>query len=168
MAQFGINGPRVDPYKNFKFRVKWDGRYVADVSKVGGLNRTSEIVKHRKRGYPKGSRKSLGRPKHEPITLVQGITRDVEFEKWARNIWNVGSGFGVKVPPGDFRKDVNLEMYNEAAQLTAAYRFRRCWASDFQGLPELDQAGNAILIEKMVLQNEGWERDTEVSEPQET
>ena len=86
MAQFTVNPERFDPYKNFKFRVKWDGRYVAGVSKVGGLKRTTEVVKHREGGDPSSSRKSPGRTEYEAITLERGVTHDVEFEKWANKI----------------------------------------------------------------------------------
>ena len=65
MAQFTVNAQRFDPYKNFKFRVKWDGKYVAGVSKCGMLKRTTEVVKHREGGDPSSSRKSPGRTEYD-------------------------------------------------------------------------------------------------------
>src|SRR6187397_529185 len=114
MAQFSINSARFDPYKNFKFRVKWDGVYVAGGSKVGALKRTTEVVEHREGGENSTSRKSPGRTKYEPITLERGVTHDTEFEKWANRVWNFGSGLGMETSLKDFRKDVILEVYNEA------------------------------------------------------
>jgi phage tail-like protein len=167
MAQFSNNPTRFDPYKNFKFRVKWDGKYVAGVSKVSGLKRTTEVVKHREGGDPSTSRKSPGRTEYEAITLERGVTHDKEFEQWANKIWNFGSGLGAEVSLKDFRKDLILEFYNEAGQLAIAYKIFRCWVSEFQALPDLDANANAIAIQHLKLENEGWERDYEVPEPKE-
>lgn len=167
MAQFTVNAQRFDPYKNFKFRVKWDGRYVAGVSKVGALKRTTEVVEHREGGDPSSVRKSPGQTKYEAITLERGVTHDKDFEQWAHKVWNFGSGLGSEVSLADFRKDLIIEMYNEAGQLVKAYQVFRCWVSEYQALPELDASANAVAIEMMKLENEGWERDYDATEPSE-
>jgi phage tail-like protein len=167
VVQFSVNPLRFDPYKNFKFRVKWDGRYVAGVSKVSALKRTTEVVRHREGGDPSSSRKSPGRTEYDPITLERGVTHDTEFEKWANKVWNFGSGLGVEVSLRDFRKDIIIEMYNEAGQLALAYRVFRCWVSEFQAAPDLDANANAVAIQHIKLENEGWERDLDVVEPAE-
>ena len=167
MAQFSVNAKRFDPYKNFKFRVKWDGRYVAGVSKVSALKRTTEVVKHREGGDPSSTRKSPGRTEYEAITLDRGVTHDKEFEQWANKIWNFGAGLGAEVSLKDFRKDIILEVYNEAGQLAIAYKIFRSWVSEFQALADLDANANVVLIQHIKLENEGWERDVEVPEPSE-
>jgi phage tail-like protein len=167
MAQFSVNAQRFDPYKNFKFRVKWDGKYVAGASKVGMLKRTTEVVKHREGGDPSTSRKSPGRTEYEPITIERGVTHDTEFEKWANKIHNFGAGLGAETSLKDFRKDITIELYNEAGQLAIAYKVYRCWVSEFQALPDLDANANAVAIQHLKLENEGWERDTAVTEPNE-
>ena len=167
MAQFSVNAQRFDPYKNFKFRVKWDGRYVAGVSKVSALKRTTEMVEHREGGDPSTSRKSPGRTKYEAVTLERGVTHDPEFELWANKLWNFGAGLGREVSLKDFRKDIIIEVYNEAGQLALAYKVYRCWASEFQALPDLDANANAVAIQTLKLENEGWERDADVPEPAE-
>jgi phage tail-like protein len=167
MAQFTVNAQRFDPYKNFKFRIKWDGKYVAGVSKIGALKRTTEVVKHREGGDPSSSRKSPGRAEYEAITLERGVTHDTEFEKWANKVWNFGAGLGAEVSLKDFRKDVIIEVYNEAGQLAYAYKVYRCWVSEFQSQADLDANANATLIQTIKLENEGWERDVEVPEPAE-
>jgi phage tail-like protein len=167
MAPFTVNPHRFDPYKNFKFRVRWDGRFVAGVSKVSGLRRTTEVVKHREGGDPSSSRKSPGRTEYEPVTLERGVTHHAEFEEWANKVWKLGSGLGAEVSLNDFRKDVTLELYNEAGQLVLAYKLFRCWVSEYQVLPDLDANANAVAIETIRLENEGWERDLSVSEPKE-
>lgn len=167
MAQFSINASRFDPYKSFKFRVKWDGVYVAGISKVSALKRSTELVEHREGGDPSTSRKSPGRNKYEAITLERGVTHDIEFEKWANKVWNFGSGLGAEVSLKDFRKDLIIEVYNEAGQLALAYKVFRCWVSEYQALPDLDANANAIAIQTIKLENEGWERDYEVTEPTE-
>jgi phage tail-like protein len=167
MAQFSVNPQRFDPYKNFKFRVKWDGRYVAGISKVSALKRSTEVVEHREGGDPSTGRKSPGRSKYEPITLERGVTHDLEFERWANRVWNFGAGLGLEVSLKDFRKDIIIEFYNEAGQLAIAYKVFRCWVSEFQSLPDLDANANAVAIQHIKLENEGWERDLAVTEPTE-
>lgn len=167
MAQFSVNAQRFDPYKNFKFRVKWDGRYVAGVSKVSVLKRTTEVVEHREGGDPSSVRKSPGQTKYEPITLERGVTHDTAFEQWANKVWNYGSGLGSEVSLKDFRKDIIIELMNEAGQIAVAYKIYRCWVAEYTALPELDASANAVAIQSLVLQNEGWERDYDVTEPTE-
>ena len=167
MAQFSVNAQRFDPYKNFKFRVRWDGRFVAGISKVGALKRTTEVVEHRVGGDPSTSRKSPGRSSFEAIMLERGVTHDVEFEAWASKVWSFGAGLGAESSLADFRKDIAIEVYNEAGQLAMAYNVYRCWVSEFQALPELDANANAVAIQSIKLENEGWERDEGVSEPAE-
>ena len=167
MPPFSVNASRFDPYKNFKFRVKWDGKYVAGISKVSALKKTTEVVKHREGGDPSSSRKSPGRTEYEAITLERGVTHDVEFERWANKVWDFGAGLGMEVSLKDFRKDIIIEMYNEAGQLAIAYKVFRSWVSEFAALPDLDANANAVAIQHIKLENEGWERDTQVPEPTE-
>ncbi len=167
MAEFTVNPRRFDPYKNFKFRVKWDGRYVAGVSKVSALSRTTEVVEHREGGDPSTSRKSPGRTSYEAITLERGVTHDIDFEQWANKVWNFGAGAGSEVSLADFRKDIIIDVFNEAGQKVLAYNVYRCWVSEFQALPELDANANAVALQTLKLENEGWERDLSVTEPTE-
>lgn len=167
MAQFTVNTHRFDPYKNFKFRVKWDGKYVAGISKVSGLRRVTEVIKHREGGDPNSTRKSPGLTEYEPITIERGVTHDTEFEAWANKVWNFGNGFSAEVSLKDFRKDLILEIYNEAGQIVFVYKIYRCWVSGYQAIPDLDAQGNVVMIEHLKLEHEGWERDYEVTEPTE-
>jgi phage tail-like protein len=165
MASFVFNVRRFDPYKNFKFRVKWDGRHVAGVSKVSALRRTTEVVEAREGGDPATTRRLPGRTKYEAITLERGVSHDTEFEQWANEVAN-GSGSGGGTAQG-FRKDIVIELYNEAGELELAYKVFRCWVSEYQALPDLDANANAVVIEHIKLENEGWERDTTVAAPTE-
>ncbi len=167
MPEFSVNPQRFDPYKNYKFRLKWDGKYVAGLSKMSALKRTTEVIKHRSGGDPSTSRKSPGRTEYEAITLERGVTHDLEFEIWANKVWNFGAGLGNEVALKNFRKDIIIEVYNEAGQLALAYKVYRCWVSEYQALPELDANANAVAIQQIKLENEGWERDAAVTEPTE-
>jgi phage tail-like protein len=167
MAQFTVNAQRFDPYKNFNFRVKWDGKYVAGVSKVSGLKRTTEVVKHREGGDPSTSRKSPGRTEFEAITLERGVTHDTDFEQWAAKVWQLGAALGSEVSLKDFRKDVIIDFFNEAGQKVISYLVYRAWVSEYQALPDLDANANAVAIQHIKLENEGWERDLTVAEPTE-
>jgi phage tail-like protein len=173
MAQFTVNAARLDPYKNFKFRVKWDGRYVAGVSKVSALKRTTEVVKHRDGGDESSSRKSPGRSEFEAITMERGVTHDIDFEQWANKVWDYLNAQAAsesrdrEVSLKDFRKDIILDVFNEAGQKVISYQVFRCWVSEYQALPDLDANANAVAIQHIKLENEGWVRDLTVVEPDE-
>jgi phage tail-like protein len=109
MVEFSVNPTRFDPYKNFKFRIKWDGKYVAGLSKISALRRTTEAIRYREGGDPSSSRKSPGRTEYDPITLQRGVTHDLEFEQWTNKVWNYGSALGSEVSLKDFRKDIIIE-----------------------------------------------------------
>lgn len=166
MAQFSVNTHRFDPYKNFKFRVKWDGKTVAGVSKASALKRSTEPVSHREGGDPSTTRVSPSTWKYEPITLERGVTHDPEFENWANMAHTVNGDATMSLR--DFRKNITIELLNEQGVTVKAYTIYRCWVSEYEALPELDANGNAVAIEHMILQNEGWERDMSVAEPSET
>jgi phage tail-like protein len=166
MAQFSVNTHRFDPYKNFKFRIKWDGRYVAGVSKIGPLKRSTELVEHREGGDPSTVRISPGQTQFDPIAIERGLTHDREFEAWANQVYNPDGDAAMSLK--NFRKDIIIELYNLQGVVVQAYKVFRCWVSEFQALPDLDANANAVAIESMTFQNEGWERDTAVTEPTET
>jgi phage tail-like protein len=171
MPEFTVNAKRVDPYKNFKFRVKWDGAYVAGISKVSGLKRTTEVVKHRRGGDPSTSQKSPGRNEFEAITLERGVTHDLAFEQWANKVWDYANAQAqnsvMEVSLADFRKDIILDLFNEAGQKVISYHVYRCWVSEYQAWPDLDANANAVAIQHIKLENEGWDRDASVTEPTE-
>jgi phage tail-like protein len=166
MASFTVNTHRFDPYKSFKFRVKWDGRYVAGISKVTALKRSTEPVSHREGGDPSTPRVSPSAWKFEPVTLERGVTHDLDFEAWANLVYSTDGDAAISLR--NFRKDVIIELLNEQGEKVKAYNVYRCWVSEYTTLPDLDANANAIAIESMVLQNEGWERDEAVTEPTET
>ena len=169
--EFVVNTTRYDPYKNFKFRVKWDGVYVAGVSKVSALKRTTEVVEHREGGDPSTSRKSPGRNKFDAITLERGVTHDRAFEQWANKVWDYSNAQAQnadqEVSLADFRKNLIIDLFNEAGQKVISYKVYRCWVSEYQALPDLDANANAVAISHIKLECEGWERDTSVAEPKE-
>lgn len=169
MAEFSVNASRLDPYKNFKFLLYFgtDTKPVAGISKVTGLKKTTEVVKHRHGGDPSTSRKSPGRTEFEAITLERGVTHDIAFEQWANKVWNYGNALGAEMALSGFRKNVRLVMLNEAGQPAIAYNIYRCWVSEFQALPDLDANANAVAIQHIKLENEGWERDYDMPEPAE-
>ncbi len=166
-ADFAVNPSRFDPYKQSKFRVKWDGKYVSGVFRVSGLSRTTQVVSHRSGSEVSLVRKSPGETGYDPIVLERGRTHDEAFEKWANKVWNFGSGAGSESSLGDFRKDIMIELYNEAGQLVMALKVYRCWPSKYVALSELDANDTQVAVESITLEHEGWERDYEITEPAE-
>jgi phage tail-like protein len=169
MVQFPVNPTRVDPYKNFKFLITFAGQTqpVAGLSKMSPLRRTTQVIRHRSGGDPSTSRKSPGFTKYDAITLERGVTQDTEFETWANKVWTLGTPLGSEVSLADFRRDIKLDLLNEAGQKVMSYKIYRCWVSEFQALPVLDANEAKIAIQFIKVENEGWERDLAVPEPKE-
>jgi phage tail-like protein len=167
MPQLVARPNRYDPYKNFKFRVSWDGQYVAGLSKMSSLKRMTEVVEHREGGDHSTSRKSPGRTKYDPITLERGVTLDKTFQAWANLVWNYAGRSGAESSLASFRKNIVIDVFNEADQKVLSYKVYRCWVSEYQALPDFDANANAIAIEHIKLENEGWERDDDYMPPDE-
>ena len=165
--EFTVNSERINPYANFKFRVKYDGRYVAGISKCSALSRTTEVIEYRRGGDPSTVVKSPGQTSYEAVTLERGVTHDPEFEAWANKVWNVENQLGSEVSLADFRRNITIELLNEAGQVAVAYNLFRCWVSEYQALPELDASANEVAIQTLKLEHEGWVRDVSVPEPAE-
>lgn len=166
MAQgFVVNAHRIDPYKNYKFRVVMDGRTVMGVSKVGALKRTTEVVKHREGGENSTDHKSPGRTTYEGVSLERGITHDREFERWANLVHSYLGDPAMDL--ANYKKDLVIEVMNEKGQVAFRYFLYRCWVSEYTALPELDANANAVAIESMKIEIEGWLRDVDTVEPDE-
>lgn len=173
MAKFTTNAARYDPYKNFKFRIKWGTAYVAGVSKVTALKRTTELIEHREGGDPSSPHKTPGRTKYEPITMERGVTHDLEFERWANKVWdysNAQAGADTRtkeVSLADYRRNFSIDVFNEAGQKVMSYKVYKAWVSEFTAQADLDANANALLIQSIKIEHEGWERDKDVTEPTE-
>jgi len=166
MVMFPVNTHRHDPYKNFKFRVKLEGRYIPGVSQISALTRTTEVVTHRDGSDPSNFRFSPGTTQYASIVMERGITHDTTFEDWANAVFTLGSDADMSLK--NFKKDIVIELLNLQGTVVMAYRVYRCWVTKYQALPELDANGQCVAVETIVIQHEGWERDRQVVEPQET
>lgn len=167
MPQFSVNTHRFDPYRNFKFKIKWDNQYVAGLNKCSALKKTTEVTDWREGGDPSVSRKLPGKTSYEAITLEQGLTHDETFEQWANLVNNFQGDASMSLL--NFRKPtITIDVFNLQGTKVMSYIVHRCWVSEYQALPELDASGNAVMIRTLKLENEGWERDTSVTEPTES
>ncbi len=166
---FRVNTDRLDPYKSYRFKVKMDGDYVMACNRISPLRRVTHVVETRDGGESSVVRKSPGQTSYEPIILEAGVTHDPTFEQWANKVRDNSLARRGKndVSLKDFRKNIRIELYNEAGQLALAYNVYRCWPSEYQALPQLDSASSEVAIATITLQNEGWERDLAVTEPTE-
>jgi phage tail-like protein len=164
---FTVNSTRFDPYKSYRFLVYFGTSTtpVAGVSKVTGLKRSSDVIDY-KEGGNAIIRKGLGRTKYEAITLERGVTHDDEFALWADAAQALDTG-APTTKLADLRRDVRIELLNEAGKAVHRYKLYRCWVSEYQALPDLDSGGNAIALEHIKLENEGWEHDATLGEPDE-
>ena len=165
MAKFTVNPLRFDPYRNFKFKIKIDNVYVAGLSKCSALKKTREMVEWREGGDPSTTHKLPGKTKYDAVTLTAGVTHDTTFETWANLVNNFQGDAAGSLK--NFRKDIIVDVFNENGQKVLSYKVFRCWVSEYQALPELDASANAVMIQTIKLENEGWERDTSVTEPTE-
>ena len=167
MASFTKND-RIDPYKNFKFLVFFEGRQdpVAAVSKISVLKRTTEVVSHRDGGDLSTPRHSPGASKFEAITMERGVTHDPDFEEWANLVYSTQGDAAVSLK--NYKRNLMIKVNNLQGVPVRVYKVFRCWVSEYTALPEVDANANAVMMESIVIQNEGWERDTDVKEPTET
>lgn len=166
-SKFTVNPHRSDPYRNFKFVVKMDGRVVAGVNKISPLHRITEILEWREGSEPiTHVHKLPGRTIYAPITLEQGVTHDPAFEDWANQVYNVQGAAAMSLK--NFRKDILIDLLNQQGVVVKRYMIYRCWVSEYQALPLLDANTPAVAIECIVVENEGWERDLSVAEPTES
>jgi phage tail-like protein len=164
---FPANAHRFDPYRTFMFQVVIDGAPVAGLKKMSGLKRTTEPVKWRTAGDPTHERIMPGGTSYEPVTLEQGLTHDLVFENWANLVNNIQGSAAMSLK--NFRKDIVINVLNLQGTIAIAYKLFRAWVSEFQAIPELEATSmNTVGIQTIVLQHEGWERDTDVSEPTES
>lgn len=165
MAQFPVNPHRFDPYKTFKFRVRWDGRIIPGICQISELKRTTDVVTHREGGDLSTFRASPGLTTYDPIVLIRGRTHDNEFEDWVNQVWSLTSGSGSEVKLSDFRKDILIELHNEAGRLVMGFQVFRCWPSEYSPISTLDSGDSSVLHESIILQHEGWIRDQDIKEP---
>jgi len=168
MAQVSATAKRVDPYKNFRFRVKFSDStgYIAYVSKVSGFKRSTEVIKHRHGGDPATSYKLPGRTEYDPLTLERGVTPDLAFEQWANKTWSFrNAAGGLETSLQDFRRDITVDVFNEAGQKVLSYQVFHCWVSEYQPVSDFDANANAVSIQHIKLENEGWVRDLDVVVP---
>jgi phage tail-like protein len=163
---FFKNAKRKDPYKSFKFLVRWDNDIVMGVSKVSALKRTTEVVKHRDGGDNSTDHKSPGRTTYDAITMERGLTHDPKFIEWAEKVHAYAGDPAMDL--ADYKKELTLEMLNEQGQVAFRYFLHDCWVSDFTSLPELNANANAVAIESIKIELEGWERDPDAKEPDES
>jgi len=163
---FVKNAKRLEPYKNFKFRVLFDNKVVFGVSKVGALKRTTEVVKHRSGGQNSYDYKSWGRTTFDGIMLERGITHDHEFETWANMVASWAGDASAKL--AEYKRELTLEFLNERGQVAIRYFLHGCWVSEYSAVPELDANGNSVAIESLKIELDGWERDPTSVEPDET
>lgn len=162
---FVKNAKRVDPYKNFKFRILWDDKPVMGVSKVGALKRTTEVVKHRDGGDNSTDHKSPGRTTYDAISVERGITHDPEFESWANRVHPYSGDTAMDLAA--YKKNLTLEMMNEKGHVVYRYFLYDCWISEYTAIPELNANANAVAIESLKIELEGWDRDRDTKEPNE-
>ena len=164
---FPVNAHRHDPYRTFKFQVLIDGKPVAGLRKMTALKKTTEVVPWRTAGDPTHERKLPGATKYEPITLEQGLTHDPVFEQWAKLVNNIQGDAGMSLK--NFRKDIVVNVLNLQGNVAISYKVYRAWVSEYQALPDLDAGTtNAVGIQHIKLEHEGWERDLGVGEPTES
>lgn len=164
-AGFVKNAHRMDPYKTYKFRIIMDGREVAGVMKAGPLKRTTQVVAHRSGGENSSDHKSPGRTSYDGLTLERGITHDTAFEAWANKVHPYAGDVAMDLV--GYKKDLTLEVMNEKGHVALRYFLHDCWVSDFTAVPGLDAMANAIAIESIKIELNGWERDVATVEPDE-
>ena len=165
MADFPVSSERFDPYENFEFRIKWNGRYVAGFSACSMVERTTEVITYREGDDLGTGRKTPGRTEYDAITLERGVTHDTAFGNWAGRAWSWTADRESLASPEELRDDLIIEVFNEAGQKAISYKIHHCWSSEYRAVPDFGDNANAVAIEHLKLECEGWELDLPVTEP---
>lgn len=166
MPQFSVNAHRLDPYKNFKFRIKWENQYLAGLSKMSAIKRSTEAIEWREAGGPSVVRKLPGRTKFEPVSFEAGLTHDKQLIDWADLVNNPRGDAAMSLK--QYRKEVTVEVLNMQGTPVMAFILHRAWVSEFQAIPELDANANAVAIQILKLEYEGFSVDSAIAEPAES
>lgn len=166
MAMFSVNAHRKDPYRNFKFRVLLDGKVIPGISRISPLTRKTEPVTHRNGGDVNNEHQAPGTTTFEPVVLERGLSHDTTFEDWANQVYSAEGDGAVSLK--NYRRSIVIQLLNLQGTVVMAFHVDGCWVTEYQALPELDANGSCVAIERIVLAHEGWARDKDVGEPEET
>ena len=158
---------KYDPYRKFKFLVKWDGAYVAGVHKVTALTKSVDAVDWRTGGDHNNTAKVPGLTKYEPITMERGLCADTRFIDWMKLVNTYQAAGGTTVESvHTFRKDLIIEMYNLANEKVLSVSVFKAWPSKLT-VADFDAKANELAIEVLELQHEGWQIDERPGSPDE-
>jgi phage tail-like protein len=161
---FPANLSRYNPYATYRFLVYFgpSPEPVAAVSKVSAIKRMADVIEY-KEGGNAIILKGLGRMKYDPITLERGVSQNKDFITWANYAQVLDHGHPT-TSLANLRQELSIVLLNEEAQPVLRYLVHRCWVSEYQALPDLDAGANAVAIEHIKLENEGWEQDLTLAE----
>lgn len=153
-----------DPYRTFKFRVRFGNTTVAGISKVSMLTRTVTPNELKEGGDMFGPRQNPSAVHYEDVTLEKGLTASNEFEDWANAVVQ------LQVDPGSvsgFKRTVYIDVFDlngnpldGKSQPITSYKLNKCWITKYSALPELDAGSGGVGIQSVTLRHEGWERVT--------
>jgi phage tail-like protein len=146
-----------DPYRKFKFLVKWNNAVVMAVHKVSSITKSIDPIDWRTGGDSNFSAKVPGLTKWEPITLERGLSADTAFQEWMVLVNKyTKAGLGADEAVHAFRKNLNIEMYSLQNELVMTINVYNAWPSKLT-IADFDAKANELAIEHMELQNEGWD-----------
>ena len=146
-----------DPYRKFKFLVKWEGQYVMAVHKVSSITKSIDAIDWRTGGDSNFGAKVPGLTKWEPITLERGLSADAAFQKWMIEVNRYTKAGGQENEAvHNFRKNLQIEMYDLQNDLVMTINVYNAWPSKLT-IADFDAKANELAIEHIELQNEGWD-----------
>jgi phage tail-like protein len=151
-----------DPYRTFKFGVRFGDTTVAGMTKVSALSRTVTPNELKEGGDLLAPRQNPGAVHYEEVVLERGLTLDSSFEDWANAVLK------LQQDPGSvsgFKRTVFIDVYDMAgnplkreSKPITTYKLNRAWITKYTALPALDAGTDGVGIQSITLHHEGWER----------
>jgi phage tail-like protein len=138
-------GQRVDPYRNYNFKLEIDGISRAGFRECSGLDATSDPIEYRE-GNEKvfTPRKLPGQTKYSNISLKYGITDDHSLWDWRKKT----------IDGKTERKNGSIVLMNEDGEEKIRWNFVNGWASKWTGI-SFNATANEVGIETLEIAHEG-------------
>lgn len=142
-------GDRIDPYRNFRFRVELGDIQIAAFSEATVPDSTTDPVDYREGTDPTHQRKLSGLTKFGNVTLKKGLTDSLDIYKWRKQVEDTGAKGA--------RKDISLILIDEEGNDKARWDIVQAWPTKYDP-SDFSAKGNEVLIETLELVHEGITR----------
>jgi phage tail-like protein len=142
-------GKRVDPFRNFRFLVEIQGIVQGGFSEATIPDISQDPIEYREGSEGPTVRKVPGMIKYGNLTLKWGITDNMEFIKWRKQV--------EQGKMKDARRDIAVILQDDEGKPASRWEFAQAWPSKYDA-PDMNAKGTDIAVETLEIAHEGMER----------